>query len=295
MEKEVGSAPGWTERYWTSADGLRLAFRDYAGPSDRPPIICLHGLTRNARDFADFAKLYAGEWRVILPDFRGRGASEWDPRPENYKPPVYAADILHLLGELKIPEAIFVGTSLGGLVTMGIAAFAPHRIAAALLNDVGPELDPRGLARIGDYLGKPIIFGSWKEVAAWLAEHHKGAHPDYRIADWDRYARRVCRERDGAIHFDYDMAIADNYRLAQDAPAIDAWPFYRALAGAPLLIVRGEFSDLLSASTAQKMVDTHPDAELVTVPNVGHPPDLDEPEAVAAIERLLQRVLAAKN
>lgn len=286
---------GWADRHWTSADGLLLYYRDYAGSADRPPLLCLHGLTRNSRDFAAFAERYAGEWRIIAPDFRGRGRSQWDPKPENYKPPVYAADIVELLDELRLPEAIFVGTSLGGLVTMAIAAFAPQRITAAILNDVGPALDSAGLERIGTYVGKPVAFPSWEAAAAYFARLQSAMHPNYRGDDWDRYARRICRERDGVILFDYDMAIADNFQVAIGAPAVDAWPYFHALAGAPLLIVRGEYSDLLSASTAQAMVDAHPDAELVTVPGVGHAPDLVEPAAIAAIDRFLGRISGAQN
>ena len=278
MDQRAAATDGWTDRYWTSRDGLRLHFRDYAGPADRPPILCLHGLTRNSRDFEDFAARYAGEWRVIAPDFRGRGLSQWDRHPENYKPPIYAADTLQLLDELQVPEAIFVGTSLGGLVTMAMTASAPQRIAAVILNDVGPELDSTGLGRIGNYVGKPATFDSWDSAAAALAQGHSAAHPDY-----------------GAIAFDYDMAIADNFRAAQHGPALDAWPYYRALSEAPLLIVRGQLSDLLSGSVARAMVGAHPDAQLVTVPNVGHPPDLTEPDAIAAIDRLLERVSRGKN
>jgi pimeloyl-ACP methyl ester carboxylesterase len=280
---------GWADRRWTSFDGLQLYYRDYAGPADRPPLLCLHGLTRNSRDFAEFAERYAGKWRIIAPDLRGRGLSQWDSKPENYKPPVYAADTLQLLGELQVPKAIFVGTSLGGLVAMAIAAFAPQRIAATILNDVGPELDPAGIERIGTYVGDPVSFETWHAAAAALADAHSQRHPNYGAGDWDRYARRICRERDGAIVFDYDMAIAENFRAAQDAPTVDAWPYFLALSGAPLLILRGEQSDLLSPAAAQAMVDAHPDAELVTVPNVGHAPDLAEPAAVAAIDRFLER------
>ncbi len=286
---DAGERSGWSDRYWTSFDGLKLYYRDYAGPADRPPLLCLHGLTRNSRDFAEFAERYAGKRRIIAPDFRGRGLSEWDPKPENYQPPVYAADILQLLGELQFPEAIFVGTSLGGLVAMAIAAFAPQLIAATVLNDVGPELDPAGIERIGTYVGDPVSFESWDAAAASLAKAHSPRHPNYGASEWDSYARRICRERDGAIVFDYDMAIAENFRAAQSGPAVDAWPYFLALSGAPLLIVRGEHSDLLSASAARAMADAHPDAELVTVPDVGHAPDLTEPAAVAAIDRFLER------
>ena len=285
---------GWADRYWTSADGLRLYFRDYVGPADRPPILCLHGLTRNSRDFADFAARHAGKWRVIAPDFRGRGRSQWDPRPENYKPPVYADDILQLLDELEVPEAIVVGTSLGGLVAMAFAALAPQRVAAAVLNDIGPELDPAGLERIGKYVGQPAAFDSWDAVAVALEARQSIMHPNYRAEDWQRYARRICRESDGGIVFDYDMAIAENFRAAQAGPAVDAWPYFHALRAAPLLVVRGALSDLLSAAAAQAMADAHPDAELVTVADVGHAPDLTEREAAAAIDRFLDRFLDEK-
>lgn len=142
-----GDAP-YQERQFRSRDGLELFFRDYAGPADRAPLLCLHGLTRNSRDFEDFAARRAGEFRVIAMDFRGRGRSDRDPRPENYVPATYAADVIELLDHLGIDRALFVGTSLGGLVTMIVAAIDARRIAGAILNDVGPELDDAGLERI---------------------------------------------------------------------------------------------------------------------------------------------------
>ena len=280
----------WKDRYWTSGEGLRLHYRDYPGRADRPPILCLHGLTRNARDFEDFAAAHAGEWRVLAPDFRGRGLSDHDPQPQRYAPPIYAGDVLALLAGLGIDQAVFVGTSLGGIVTMLVGAAAPRLIAAAVLNDVGPEIDPAGLARIATYVGRPARFGSWQEAARALAAEHGPAHPNYGDGDWLKFARRVCRETEDGIAFDYDMAIAENFRAAQDAPAVDAWPLVRALAANPLLILRGETSDLLSPATAARMSALHPDAEVVTVPGVGHAPDLSEPEAAQAIERLLARV-----
>ena len=286
-------ATEWEDRYWTSRDALRLHFRDYAGPSDRPPILCLHGLTRNARDFEEVAPRYAGEWRVIVPDFRGRGESGWDLVAERYAPPIYTADILQLLDELGIARAIFLGTSLGGLVTMGMAAISPQRIAAALLNDVGPELETRGLDRIRTYVGKPVHYPSWEAAAQSLASANADRHPLYGPAEWLRFTRRLCRETDAGIVPDYDMGVGRNIHAAAEAPAVDAWPFFHALSGAPLLILRGEASDLLSADVAKAMADAHPDAELVTVPDVGHAPDLSEPQSVAAIGRLLQRALSA--
>ena len=291
-----GQASKFKARWWTSRDGLKLYYRDYAGPSGRPsarpPILCLSGLTRNSRDFADLAEHYAGQWRVIAPDFRGRGMSDHDPKSARYLPTTYAADVLQLLDELEIKQAVFVGTSLGGLVTMLIAGFQPRRIAATVLNDVGPDLDQRGLDRIRGYVGKPVRFGNWDEAAKYIAGVNRGLPASNSHDDWLRAARRVCKEDGDGVVFDYDMAIAEPFNQRNDdAVTFDMWPLYRKLGDAPLLIVRGELSDLLSAPVAQAMVVANPAAELVTVPGVGHAPVLSEPEAIAAIDRLLDRVV----
>ena len=285
--------PSWDDRYWTSRDGLKLHYRDYAGPDGRPLVLCLHGLTRNARDFENLAARLAGDWRVIAVDFRGRGMSEHDPLPARYTPPTYAADVLQLLDELDIDKAVFVGTSLGGLTTMVVAAFAPQRIAGAVLNDVGPELSSEGLERIAGYVGKPVLFSDWDEAAAGFAGKYAAVHPAYGKDDWLRYAKRVARKTGRGVELDYDMAIGDMFRQANSgaAPSAAAWPLFKALAGRPVLILRGEHSDLLSAEMAETMRDAVPDAELVTVPGVGHAPDFDEPESIAAVDRLLARVL----
>lgn len=283
----------WSDRYWTSRDGLKLHYRDYPGRDDRPPVLCLHGLTRNSRDFADLAERLSGEWRVITPDFRGRGLSDHDPIASRYLPPTYAADVLQLLDELAIAEAVFVGTSLGGLVTMIIAGFAPQRIAGAVLNDVGPELDRAGIERIRGYVGRPLLFRDWHEAAAAFAAKYGEVHPAYGKEEWLRYAKRVARETDRGIEFDYDMAIAEPFKAMDDktASAGTAWPLLAGLAGKPVLILRGEHSDLLTAEVAAKMQLLLPGADVVTVPDVGHAPDFGEPKSIAAVDRLLQRVL----
>ena len=279
----------YEERQFRSRDGLELFFRDYAGPAGRPPLLCLHGLTRNSRDFEDFAARHAGQFRVIAMDFRGRGRSDRDPRSENYVPPTYAADVIELLDHLGIDRALFVGTSLGGLVTMIVAAIDGGRIAGAILNDVGPDLDDAGLERIRTYVGKPRRFADWTEAADYVAAINMHLPSSHRRADWERHARRLCREHDGSVVFDYDMAIAEPFNQAGPTPDVDMWPLYRMLAQAPLLIVRGERSDLLSAETAEAMRKAAADAKVVTVPGVGHAPDLTEPEAAVAIDEFLRR------
>ena len=277
----------YRDGYFTVTDGLRLHYRDYPGSGDRPPLLCLHGLTRNARDFEHLAERHSGEFRVILLEFRGRGLSDPDPLPMRYTPLSYAADVLQLLDHLALPQAIFVGTSLGGLVTMSIAAMAPQRIAAAILNDVGPELGQAGLDRIQSYLGKGERFATWEEAAAAVAANQGPSFPNRSREDWLSVARRHCRERDGEIVFDYDMAIAEPYKTMGPVPKVDLWPMFLALAQKPLLVIRGEISELLSLATFEKMRAMAPDARFTTVAGVGHAPELDEPEAAAAIDSFL--------
>lgn len=279
--------PRYRDGHLVVADGLRLHFRDYPGSDARPPLLCLHGLTRNARDFEAFAERYSPRFRVIALDFRGRGESDRDPLPARYTPLTYAGDVLQLLEQLGIAQTIFVGTSLGGLVTMAIAVTAPQRIAASILNDVGPELAQAGLDRIQGYVGKGEPFTSWEEAAEAIALQQAAAFPGYEREDWLAMARRNCREQDGAIAFDYDVAIADVFKSAGAQPKIDLWPLFLALAQKPLLVVRGELSELLSAATFQAMQDVAPRARFATVPGVGHAPMLDEPAAVAAIDEFL--------
>jgi pimeloyl-ACP methyl ester carboxylesterase len=275
------------DRHFLVTDGLRLHYRDYPGPPGKPPLLCLPGLTRNVRDFADFAERYSPRFRVIALEFRGRGESEYDPIPARYNPLTYAGDVIQFLDELGIFDAIFVGTSLGGLVTMTVAALAPQRIAAAILNDVGPELNQVGLDRIVGYVGKGEHFNSWDAAATAIAAGQGAAFPSYRHKDWLAMARRNCREQGSEILFDYDMAIAEAFKTAGPAPKIDLWPLFAALAQKPLLIVRGALSELLSASSAEKMRKAAPNAQFVEIPGVGHAPMLDEPEAVAAIDAFL--------
>jgi pimeloyl-ACP methyl ester carboxylesterase len=286
----------WVDRYWTSSDGLKLHYRDYAGPPDRPPIICLPGLTRNARDFEPVADRLAGEWRVIAVDFRGRGLSEHDPNPANYMPHTYVTDILKMLDQLGIADAVFFGTSLGGIVTMLLSTTDSERIAGAVINDIGPVVDDAGVDRLRIYVGKAVPLANWQEAADAAAIRNSIAFPDYTPDQWEAFARRMYSERpDGSIQADYDMRIAEPFASAKGTPDFDPWPLLEELADKPILIVRGETSDLLSTATAARMLEALPKAELVTVPGIGHAPILDEPEAVAGIDRLLNRVLAEEE
>lgn len=288
----MNAHPTYADRFWTSPDGIKLHYRDYDGPHDRPPILCLPGLTRNARDFEPVAEAFAGKWRVLCVEFRGRGMSGYDPETDNYHPRVYVADVLKLLDQLGIADAVFIGTSLGGLVTMLLAMSDNERIAGALLNDIGPVIDPAGIARIATYVGGTASFATWDEAIDAVAERNLEIYSDYDRADWDRFVRRIMVERGGRIVFDYDTGISKTFSKPAEQPDADTWPLFDALEGRPLTVLRGELSDLLSADVADRMASRFADVELVTVPRVGHAPALDEPESLAAIDRLLARVLA---
>ncbi|HEX8300412.1 alpha/beta hydrolase [Sphingomonas sp.] len=287
----MGEARNYMDGFWWSRDGLRLHYRDYAGPADKPPLLCFPGLTRNARDYEQLAERLAGEWRVIAVEFRGRGESAYAKDPMSYVPLAYLQDVEALLAELKIDRFVAIGTSLGGIVTMLLAGTGAERLAGVVLNDVGPEIDPAGLARIGSYVGRAVWHPTWVHTARAVAEGNADVYPDFGIEDWLRMAKRLYRvNSSGRIVLDYDMKIAEPFRIPGNETGPDMWPTIDALQGKPLLIVRGERSDILSPAVAEKMRKRVKGAELVTVPGIGHAPTLDEPEAVAGIGRLLAKI-----
>ncbi|MCB2061407.1 MAG: alpha/beta hydrolase [Novosphingobium sp.] len=279
------------DRYWSSRDGLRLHYRCYPGRDDRVPLLCLPGLTRNVRDFETLAGRFCGEWQVVCPEMRGRGDSDYAKDSATYNPMQYVEDIAALLEEAAIERFVAIGTSLGGLMTMVMAMTMPGRIAGAVLNDIGPVLEPAGLERIRGYVGQGRNFPTWMHAARAIEEAQSTAYPDYEIADWLGMAKRLMTlSSNGRIVFDYDMKIAEPLNTDEPAAEVDLWPGIEGLSGRPVLFLRGELSDILSEQTLRTMTERLPQAEAVTVPRVGHAPTLDEPECVAAIDRLLARV-----
>ncbi|MDB5690728.1 MAG: alpha/beta hydrolase fold protein [Sphingomonas bacterium] len=285
----------WADGYWWSKDGLRLHYRDYPGPAERPAILCLPGLTRNARDFAAVADRLAGQWRLICVDLRGRGESAYAKDPMSYSPLVYVQDLEALIDELAPGPLIAFGTSLGGILTMLLSATARQPLAGALINDIGPAIESAGLARIRAYVGRGGSWPTWLHAARGLAEGHGTIYPDYSIADWIGMSKRLCRITSaGRIVPDYDMRIGDPLRVPGGEAGFDMWPTLASLREVPALLVRGGLSDLLSADTAAEMARRLPKLEQLTLPDIGHAPTLDEPECRDAIDRLLARVLAGR-
>lgn len=284
----------YTDGYWWSGDGLRLHYRDYAGPAEKPPILCIPGLTRNARDFEGVADRLAGAWRVIVVDLRGRGESGYAKDPLTYAPLTYRQDVQTLVLQLELPRVVAFGTSLGGLVTMLLSATAPGLLAGALLNDIGPAIEPAGVQRIGGYVGRAQSHATWLHAARALAEAQRDIYPGYDLERWLTYAKRLYKLTPGGrVVLDYDMKIAEPFRVTGGAPEFDMWPAFDSLAGRPATLLRGALSDLISEETARQMAARVPGLEIVTVAGVGHAPVLDEPEAVAAIDALLARVVTA--
>jgi pimeloyl-ACP methyl ester carboxylesterase len=290
--KREAAMAGFATRRWTSRDGLTLVARDYAGADGvaRLPVVCLHGLTRNAKDFDDVApRLAATGRRIIVPDVRGRGASARDPNAANYHPRVYARDMAEMMQALGIAQAVFVGTSMGGIITMALAALRSKSVAAAILNDVGPAVAPEGIARILGYVGQPVAIANWAEAAEHCRRNYGAAWPDYGADDWDRLARRTFRENGGKIGFDYDPRILEP--LLKPPPrgqSMLAWFLFRRLAKKrPVLLIRGAASDVITRSIADRMKAKAPDLIVTDVPGVGHAPTLTEPAAVAAIDGFL--------
>lgn len=288
----------YSDKYWWSRDGLRLHYRDYAGDEAdaRPPILCLPGLTRNARDFEPVAeRLFAQGWRVLCVELRGRGESAYAKDPMSYVPLVYLQDLDALLEDAGIDRFIGIGTSLGGIMLMLLAATGHGRIAGAVMNDIGPTIDEAGLARIRQNVGSSGgSHPTWVHAARALAEMQGMLYPDYGLEDWLAYAKRLYRlNSKGRVVLDYDARIAEPFRVPGGESGVDLWPAFDAMANCPVTLIRGALSDILSEETAAQMADRHPGLERVTVPRVGHAPTLFEPESAAAIDRLLDRALAA--
>lgn len=288
----------YKDRFWSSRDDLKLHFRDYPAAADaasgsaRPPVLCLHGLTRNARDFDRLAPHLAKQgWRVMCLDMRGRGDSEYARQSSTYTPMHYCDDVMALLDQQDVERFVSIGTSLGGLMTMGLATAIPERIAGAVLNDIGPVMSTAGLQRIKTYVGLGRSFPTWVHAARALEGTHGRAHPGQSLDFWIGMAKRVMTlTGSGRIVFDYDMKIAEPFATFDPQEQVDLWPAWEALTKAPVTVLRGALSDLLSAETLEEMQRRAPDLDAVTLEGVGHTPTLDEPESVVAIERLLARV-----
>ena len=269
----------------TLPSGLKLFVRDTRASHSGLPIVCLPGLTRNSLDFEGITR-HLTDRRVVAIDMRGRGRSDYDFDPLNYNLEIYAADTLFVMDFLHIEKAIFIGTSMGGLVTMQLAATAPERVVGAVLNDIGPEIDRAGLVRLSGYVGKIGPFESWDFFAAAMQATSGQSFPKWTLEDWHAHARRVARERpDGKVELAYDPKIAHLFlKLIENLHLL---PSFTPLAKKPVLVIRAALSDLLSQAGVDTLLKLKPDLDFTLIPDVGHSPTLDEPEAISAIQSFL--------
>lgn len=281
----------YREGFTASKDGVKLYYRDYGDlDSAATPVLCLSGLTRNTNDFHDVAQRLSRHRRVIVMDYRGRGRSGYDPEPNNYNPIMYATDAVTLLDHLNIPKVVVLGTSLGGICAMILAATAPQRTAAIVLNDIGPQIDENGRQRIASYVGKDIRFKTLEEAAAALMAQYHSAYPDKGIDHWLKHAANtfVRDNLSGDWKLDYDLNLAKPIIEQAKTPAPDLWPLFAALKAIPTLAVRGALSDVLDVKTFARMATEKPDLKQLIVPNRGHVPLPHEEPFVSALENFLK-------
>ncbi len=288
----IPATENFRERTLSAGDGRRLYYRDY-GDSLSPgaPVVCLPGLTRNSADFHLLASRLSKRHRVVCLDYRGRGRSEYDPDWRNYRSLVILNDVIQLLAANNLHRVVICGVSFGGLLAMALAAAAPTLLAGVILDDVGPELDPSGIARIVEYISNDPRPPDWPSAVAALKEFM----PNLSFStdeDWLRFARGTFREdredRDGRLRFDWDLALAKPLR--HDPGPQDLWPLFRALRRVPVLAIRGGRSDVLSAATLVRMAAEKTDLIHITLPDVGHAPSLSEAESERAIDEFLARI-----
>lgn len=285
---ELHSKP-WRDIYYESFDDLRLHVRHYPAPHERfRSVICLAGLTRNSRDFHSLATYMSSHpdtpRNVYCLDYRGRGRSDFDSNWRNYTPSVELADTLDFMTIQGLHQVGIVGTSRGGIVTMLMATSRPTVMGPVVLNDIGPIIETRGLARIVNYVGRMPIPKTWADAMQIMREINARGFPHFTDAQWDQMARSVFEERKGRLVLSYDRKLAKaigSIDLSQPFPPL--WPQFTALGKVPTFVIRGEHSDVLSAETLEEMVERHPNLRAMTVADEGHAPTLWEQDQIEAI------------
>jgi pimeloyl-ACP methyl ester carboxylesterase len=286
---------GFSSLFVSARDGLRLHARDYGAlAASALPVVCLPGFARTAADFHELALALAQDEakprRVLALDYRGRGRSDYDKDWKNYDIRVELDDLMQVLVAVGVEAAIFIGTSRGGLLTMALAAARPALIMGAVLNDVGPVIDARGLLRIRGYVGKLPLPRSYAEGAEILKRLSDQQFPVFGEAEWQIMAQRTWTERNGRLVPDYDPNLLKVLEeLDLEAPLPVLWNYFAGLNGVPILAIRGANSDLLAEKTLTEMAQRHPDCQIFVAPGQGHAPLLGSRDMVRRIGKLITR------
>ena len=294
--QDGGEDAAFRSVFVSAADGLRLHARDYGERFwEATPVICLPGLARTSADFHELALYLSTDprvpRRVIACDMRGRGRSEYDEKPTHYDVAIEAQDILSIMAGMGVVKAGFVGASRGGLQLMALAAMRPTVIAGAVLVDIGPVIEGKGLARIKGYVGKLPTVPNFTEATALLKRLAAAQFPAWSDAQWRRMAERSFRQTPSGLLPDYDPALASTLSTIDlEAPLPTLWPFFEALAHAPVLAIRGGNSDILSAATLEEMARRHPRCETITAEGEGHVPDVGAPLLATRIAAFIEKL-----
>jgi pimeloyl-ACP methyl ester carboxylesterase len=283
----------WIDIHYTSRDGLRLYARHYPVPGSlRRPVVCLAGLTRNARDFHDLASVLSRQDEtgrdVFCLDYRGRGRSEHDPNWKNYSILVELNDALDFMTMKGLDRAAVIGTSRGGLITMLMGVLRPNALGAVVLNDIGPVIEREGLARIVAYVGRVPLPADWQEATQLIYEMNRRQFTAVPTEQWEEFARQIFNDDNGLPASSYDPRLAKAISM-MDGPTPELWPQFAALAHVPMLTIRGENSDILSQKTVSEMQARHPRFAALTVRGQGHAPLLKDAPTIGAVAAFLAR------
>ncbi|MDA1117231.1 MAG: alpha/beta hydrolase [Proteobacteria bacterium] len=283
----MSAAPRWRRVQCASAAGLhRVAYLEWGEPANPRVLVCVHGLTRCARDFDNLARALSERYRVVCPDVAGRGDSDWLADPMLYAVPQYVSDMVTLIARLDVEQVHWVGTSMGALIGMALAAQKDSPVARLVLNDAGPVIAKAALERIGAYLGAAPAFPSI-EAAEQVVRATSAPFGPHTDAEWRFLTEVVLRQNpDGSYRFHYDPKIAEPYRKQMPEKDVELWPVWDAIR-CPTLVIRGAQSDLLSKATAEQMTQRGPKAKLAELPGVGHAPTLLHEDQIRIVREFL--------
>ncbi len=278
--------------YYQSNDNLTLYARDYKNSHAAKTIICMHGFTRNSADFEPLAQILSEKYRIIVPDQRGRGLSEYDSNTANYNPAKYIDDMFKLIQVLDLDEVHIIGTSMGAVVGMSMAAMQPKTVKSMVLNDLGPKVDGFGLKRILESMGIQPKINCWDDAVAHLKKINRLVYPDFTEEQWMGYTVNVFKENnDGVPVSTLDPGVSDLHKdFDVESSPMDLWPVFHSASACSFLVIRGEMSDVFSLSCFKELKQYDNVLNTYEVPRVGHAPLLDDKPTITVISKFFNNI-----